>query len=151
MGDMNVKPSDRATLLGVIDPDALTAAAHSTGWVDMGLVHNLLALIAIGDLGAAATVDAKLEQATNGSGAGVKDITGKAITQLTDADSPADANSQQAINLSAEELDVDNDFTHARLTITVAVATSDGAGFLFGMDNRFQARTAIASLVETVG
>lgn len=151
MGDVNVKPSDRAVLVGVIDPDALTAADHSTGWVSMSLGANLLATVTIGDLGAGATVDAKLEQATDGSGSGVKDITGKAITQLTDADSPNDANVQAVINLRSDELDVDNLFTHVRLTITVATATSDGGGTIHRFDGRYQPDTDITSLTEIVG
>jgi hypothetical protein len=39
----------------------------------------------LGVLGASATVDAKLQQATDNSGTGVKDVTGKAITQLVKA------------------------------------------------------------------
>ncbi len=151
MGDMNVKPSDRATLLARIVPGAKTAATYVTGWVDMGLVHNLLALISVGALGTLATIDAKLQQATDGSGTAAKDIVGKLITQLTEADSPNDSLVEAVINLSAEQLDVDGNFTHAQLSITVAVATSDAAGYLFGLDNRYQARVAVASLVETVG
>ncbi len=150
MGDMNVAPSNRALLVGVIDPDALTAAAHSTGWVDLGLGHNVLATIAVGDLGTDATVNAKLEQATSSGGAGVKDITGKAITELTDIDSPNDANKQAVINCRSEELDVENDFAFVRLTITVGVATSDGFGMLQRFDDRYQPGTPVSSVVETV-
>jgi hypothetical protein len=45
---------------------------------------RLMAII-LGVLGAAATVDAKLQQATDTSGTGAKDISGKAITQLVKA------------------------------------------------------------------
>jgi hypothetical protein len=39
---------------------------------------HTIAVIKTGVLGASATVDAKLQQATDSSGTGVKDITGKA-------------------------------------------------------------------------
>lgn len=131
----NILASDHAALVGVIDPDVTAAGAVSTGWVNMANFERLMAVIFAGTLGTNATVDAKLEQATDAAGTGAKDVTGKAITQLTDAGS--DDDKQAIINLAADELDVNNSFTHARLTITVAVATSDIAGALFGLVPRY--------------
>lgn len=130
----NVKPSDRAAVVGVIDPDLNAAGAVSTGWVDASLFHSFLAVVMAGALGSSATLDAKLEQATDGSGTGAKDIAGKAITQLTDGGS--DSDKQALINLFSDELDINNGFTHVRLTMTVATASSDSAGLLLGLDPR---------------
>lgn len=127
--------SDRVAVVGVIDPDVLTAATHTSGWVAAKDFHSFMAVVQAGTLGASATVDAKLEQATDGSGTGAKDITGKAITQLTQAGT--DSDKQAVINLDADELDVTNDFTHFRLSITVATASCDGAGIIFGLDPRY--------------
>lgn len=131
----NIKPSDRAAVLGVIDPDAYAAGAVSTPWVDIAFWSQLMAIVMAGDLGTSATLDAKIEQATDGAGTGVKDVTGLAITQLTQAGT--DSNKQAIINVKQEDLDFNNDFQFVRLTMTVAAATSDAGGLLLGFDPRY--------------
>lgn len=148
-GMSNALPSEGAALLATVDPDVLTAAAHSSDWVDMAKFDQIMAIVLAGALGVSATMDAKLEQATDGSGSGVKDIAGKAITQLTQAGS--DDDKQAIINLRGEELDLENGFTHVRLTITVATASSDGAGLVLGFGPRYlPAEDDLASVAEIV-
>lgn len=130
----NTIPSDRAALVGIIDPDLNTAGTVTTGWIDAAAFARYMAIVTVGTLGSSATVDAKLEQATDASGTGAKDVTGKAITQLTDAGS--DSDKQVIINLDASELDIANDFSHFRLSMTVATASSDSAALVLGMDAR---------------
>lgn len=130
-----LRPSDIAALVGVIDPDAYTAAAYTTDWIDMRDFEKLMAVIYAGDLGSSATIDAKLEQATDSSGTGAKDITSKSITQLTQAGT--DSNKQAIINLTAEEMDADNGFDYARLKVTVGTATSDMGAAVFGFNPRY--------------
>lgn len=127
---MNALPTEVAAIVGVIDPDANVAGALSSAYVDMSKFNQLMAIVMAGTLGVAATLDAKIEQATDSSGTGVKDVTGKAITQLTQAGT--DSDKQAAINLRAEELDIDNGFSFARLTMTTAVATSDSGAVVIG-------------------
>lgn len=129
--NLNAKPSELAAVVGVIDPDALAASTVTTGWVSMRDFGAVLAIVMAGTLGASATLDAKLEQATSSGGAGAKDIDGKDITQLTQAGT--DSDKQVLINCRAEELDVDNGFSYVRLSMTVATATSDCGGLLLGM------------------
>lgn len=142
----NIKPSDRVAVLGAIDPDAYAASTVTTGWVDVANWGNLMAIIMAGDLGASATLDAKLEQATSAAGAGAKDVTGKAITQLTQAGT--DSNKQAIINCSYRDLDFANDFQFVRLSMTVATATSDAGAILLGLDPRYN--TAADSDATTV-
>src|SRR5688572_9141266 len=97
-GNPNLKPSDRVTVLGVIDPQSATAV-QGTGWIDMSLYDGLLVIGLGGALGSGTTLDGKLQQATSSAGAGAKDITGRAITQLTQAGT--DANKQVLVNLQA--------------------------------------------------
>lgn len=132
MSKLNVLPSDRVAVAATVDPDVLTATTHDSGWVSMADFGSIMAIVAVGTLGSSATVDAILQQATDGSGTGAKAITGKAITQLTDAGS--DSDKQAIINCYEDELDVENDFTHVRLRITVATASSDGGGVILGLD-----------------
>lgn len=145
----NVLASDRAVLAGVIDPDVTAAGDVSTGWVSMADFESIMAVAMAGTLGSSATFDAKLEQATDSSGTDAKDVSGKAITQLTQAGTDQ-SDSQAIINCRAEELDITNGFTHVRLTITVATATSDAGGFIIGMNGRYQPVADVSTVAEVV-
>lgn len=135
MGNLN--PSQIAAVVGAIDPDVYTAGTYTTGWVDMQDFDALMAIVMVGTLGSSATLDAKIEQATDGSGTGAKDVSGTDITQLTQAGT--DSDKQAVINVHASDLDFANDFRFARLSITVAVATSDAGGVLLGFTPRYGA------------
>lgn len=146
-----LRASDVAAVAGVIDPDAYAAGTVTSGWIAMKSFERLLAVVMAGDLGASATVDAKLEQAQDSAGTGVKDVTGKAIAQLTKAGT--DDNKQALINMAAEELDVANGFTHVRLSMTVGTATSDAGAVVLGFDARYAPASDadLASVDEIVG
>jgi len=144
----NIIPSDRAVLAAVIDPDAYTAAAYSSGWVHMGTYENIMAVLKVGTMATSSTVDAKLEQAQDDSATGLKDITGKSITQLTEAGT--DSDKQAIINCRADELDVANGFDYVRITVTVATAASDLDAAIFGFDARYQPATDITTVDEIV-
>lgn len=103
--------------------------------------HSLLALIQSGVLGTGATLDAKLQQATDASGTGAKDVAGKAISQLTQAGSGSAK--QAIINLRPEDLDVNNGYAYVRLSVTVGVAASLTAAQLLGFNPRFAPGDAI--------
>lgn len=144
---INVPASEQAVLAAVIDPDATAAGTVTSGWVNLADYGLLLATVFAGTLGTSATVDAKLEQATDSSGTGAKDITGKAITQLTQAGT--DSDKQALINCNHGDLDIANDFDHVRLSITVAVATSDVGGCIHGLAP-FSTPAAVSTVDETV-
>lgn len=144
----NILPSNDAVLAGVIDPDLNAAGTYTTGWISMATFEAIQAIVLAGALGTSATLDAKLEQATDSSGTGAKDISGKALTQLTDAGS--DSDKQAIINCRSDELDVNNGFTHVRLSMTVAVASSDSAAVVLGHYARYQPASAISSVDEVV-
>lgn len=143
---LNILPSDRARVVGVIDPDLNTAGTVTTGWVAAADFANFLAIIMAGALGTSATLDAKIEEAQDGSGTGAQDLSGKAITQLTDAGS--DSDKQALINIAASDLS--DTFTHIRLSMTVATASSDSAGLLLGFDARYEPAADLASVDEIV-
>lgn len=148
MSNLNILPSDDVTVVGVIDPDLNTAGTYTTAWVDMGIFQGLQSIILAGALGTGATLDAKLEQATDDSGTGVKDVPDKAITQLTEAG--GDSDKQVIINCFPEELDINNDYSHVRLSVTIANASSDSCAVVLGHYARYQPQTAIASVAEVV-
>lgn len=142
---MSVKASEEIALLGAIDPDATSAGAVSTGWISAADFERYFAVVFAGVLGTAATVDAKLEQATDSSGTGASDVTGKAITQLVKADND---DNQAVINLNPRELS--EGFTHFRLTVTVGTATSDAGGAVFGFMPKYGPAVQAATVVEVV-
>jgi len=143
---MTMKGSEVVSLLTTVDPIS-SATVVSSAYVSVAEVARILAVVQTGLIAATGTLNAKLEQATSGAGAGVKDIPGKAITALADT---AD-NKQILINCRVEELDIAGGFAFVRLTITPAVAAALIAGQIWGFDARFQPKAHAASVVETVG
>jgi len=131
----NPLPSQRSAVAAVIDPDANAAGALTSDWIDMGQFESVMAVVMAGTLGSSGTLDFKLQQATDSSGTGAKDITGKAITQLTQAGT--DSDKQAIINCYSDELDTNNGFTHVAAVMTTATATSDSAAIVFGCDPKF--------------
>ena len=146
--NINVLPSDQAVLAAIIDPDAYAASPVTSGWVHMGTFEAIQAIVMAGTLGSSATLDAKLEQATDSSGTGAKDITGKAITQLTQAGT--DSDKQAIINCRSEELDVANGFDYVRLSMTIGTATSDAGGLVLGHYPRYAPATDATTVDEVV-
>ena len=135
----NAKGSELLSILATIDPASISAGTVTTGWVSAGNHHNLLAVIQTGALGTAATLDAKLQQASDSSGTGAKDITGKAITQIVKASGD---NKQALINLRPDELDVANGFAYVRLSLTVGTAASVAGAQLLGVNPRYASADA---------
>lgn len=146
----NQKISESLAVLATIDPVSQAAGTVSTGWVDQSVFFNLVALIQTGVLGASATVDAKLQQATDSSGTGAKDVTGKAITQIVKATGD---NKQALINLKEADLDTEGGFRYVRLSITVGTAASQVGAALLGGVGRFQPANSYnqAAVAQIVG
>jgi hypothetical protein len=130
----NSKASEMLAILATIDPASQAAGAVSTGWVPVANYLGFLALVQTGVLGASATVDAKLQQATDASGTGAKDVTDKALAQIVKATGD---NKQALINFKPEDLDTVNGFGFVRLTLTVGAAASITSAQLIGVNPRF--------------
>ena len=130
----NSKASEMLAILATIDPASQSAGSATTGWVSVANHHGLLAVVQTGVLGTLATVDAKLQQATDSTGAGAKDVAGRAITQIVKATGD---NKQALINLKPEELDTLNGFGFVRVALTVGVAASITGAQLLGVNPRF--------------
>ena len=130
----NAKGSEMLSLLATIDPASQAAGTVTTGWVQAGSHHTLMALIQTGGLGVNGTVDAKFEQAVDASGTLAKDVAGKAITQLTQVG--GGSNKQALINVKHEDLDTVSGFGFLRLSVTVGVAASQTAAQVLGINAR---------------
>lgn len=143
----NQKPSEGLGILATIDPVSQGVGAIVTGWVDQSTYFAVLALVQTGVLGASATVDAKLQQATDSSGTGAKDVTGKAITQIVQA---SGNNKQVFINMKEADLDTEGGFRFVRLSVTVGTAASLVGATLFGAIPRFLPASNQAGTVQVI-
>jgi|JI10StandDraft_1071094.scaffolds.fasta_scaffold63388_7 hypothetical protein len=149
MFTVNAKASEAIAILANYNAASVAASTVTTGWISAANHERFLAMISTGVLGASATLDAKLQQASDSSGTGAKDITGKAITQIVKASGD---NKVALINLRASEVDVANGFTHFRLSMTVGTAASLLDAKVLGLVPRYEPSSAsnIAAVVETV-
>jgi len=129
---LNALPSEQAALVGVIDPDVHAAGASVSDYADLSKFKLFAALIFAGELGASGTLDAKLVQATDASGTGKKDVTGYAITQLTQAGTDADKQAWLNIAADSSAIDHENGFRYLAVEMTTAVASSDTCAALLG-------------------
>lgn len=147
---MSTLMSERVAVCAVIDPDANAAGTLGSDWVDMTVYQQCMAVVLVGTLGTTAGIDIQLEQATDSSGTSAKDITGKTITELTAVNT--DSDKQAIVNVTANELDVANNFTHVRAVMTTATATSDSALIILGSRARYAPANDndLASVAEIV-
>lgn len=110
--------TDVIAIKGLIEPVA-GSSTYTTAWIYGGDSYSWVAAVTAGAV--TGTVDAKIEQASDSSGTGAKDLTGSDITQLTAAGSAV-------IQFKANDLDNANDFTHFRLSITTSNAADVAGG-----------------------
>lgn len=145
----NSLASENLAVLATLDPVSQGVATVTTGWVSAAKFAELMAVIQTGVLGAGATLDAKLQQATDGAGTGAKDVAGKAIVQIVKATGD---NKQALINLRPEQLDVNNSFAFVRLSLTVGVAASLISAAVYGVHARqgTAADSNQAGVVQTI-
>jgi hypothetical protein len=117
-------------------PDSLGPAATASSWVNVANYHRLIFVLHVGDMGQSGTIDAQLYQATDTSGTSAKVITGKSITQLTQAG--GDGNEIVCIEVRTEELDVTNGFDCVKVLLTTGTAASEYSWILYGLVSRFE-------------
>lgn len=145
----NLNLSSRIGLLGGISPRAAAVGVVSTPWMDMQMLFTAMVLISIGAFGAGATVDAQIEQATDGNGANAKPIPGSQIAQMV----AAGGNDRQAqIDLRQEDFDKNAGFRFFRLTVTVGGAATQLAASVIATDFRAGNGTSndAATVAQTV-
>lgn len=134
--------------LASMHADSFAAGEHNSGYVALNNYHRAVILIDVGDLAATATLDVDLEQATSTAGAGAKAITGKSITQLTQAG--GDSDDLVCMELRTEELDVDGGFDCINVEVTVANAAAEFSVWIFGYEPRFPP-VPVTGWTEVVG
>lgn len=133
---MTYRPSEKVAVLDAISPVSQGVGTVTGSWISVAQFRKILAIIQTGVMTATATLDAKLQQATTSGGAGAKDVSGKAITQLTQAG--GDSSKQVLIDLDTSQLDVAGGFSYIRLSLTDAAAASLISAVLLGFDGRYE-------------
>jgi len=132
--------TDLVSVRDLIEPVA-GAATYTTGWLDAGTACQWMAVISAGTVGTSA--DAKIEQASDSSGTGAKDLSGSDITQLVAAGSAL-------IEFQPSDLDTANDFDHVRLSITTVGATTVASGQLISRGHRYEPQAQGSKIDEEV-
>ena len=114
--------TERMELLAVIHPD-LHQGTYYSPWISMAGRHKAIAVLLVGDMGQACTIDLELQEATDVLGTGAAAIAGKAITQLTQAG--GDSDDSCAINLRTEEMNAGANYAFIRARLDVLVASAN--------------------------
>jgi hypothetical protein len=145
----NVKLSEKIAVLATLDSASVAAGTVVSTFVPLANFHQLTALIKTGVMGASATIDAKLRQATDAAGTGVKDIAGKAITQIVKASGD---NKQAMIEIHGADIDVSNGYGFVALSVTVGAAACLLDAALIGSVPRFAPASALnqAGVIQIV-
>ncbi|GIV82778.1 MAG: hypothetical protein KatS3mg051_2132 [Anaerolineae bacterium] len=121
---MNARLSERLAVVATIDPDAYGIGTQTTDIIDMKNRRRVLFVVMAGDLGTNGTLDFNVygSAASDMSGAGL--ITGKSITQLTQAGT--DSDKQVIVEVTAEEVAAQG-YRYIRGNLVIGTATSDAA------------------------
>lgn len=134
-----VTMAEQIAVLGTIDPDAYATGAFTTDVIDMQYWSQVMFVVMAGTLGSSATVDFVVNGDTASGGSYATAITGKSITQLTEAGT--DSDKQAVISVTAEEVAaqtlLDVALRYIRGTLTVGTATSDAGVIVLGMHSRY--------------
>lgn len=141
---MAQKGSEQVALIGALDPQDAGGGAVTSDWAPIKLFEHAFGLLLLGATDG--TVDAKLQEASDSSGTGAADLTGKAITQL----SATDDNKQAVIDVQASDLS--DGMTHVAMVVTGAGTANLVAAGIFGVNPRYAPASDndVASVAEIV-
>lgn len=141
--------SEGAELLYSLAPVSVAQGAEAfTTYVHMENFHRAIIKLAVGVMAQGGAINAQVHQATVVTAGDAKHITGKLVTQLTQAG--GDSGSTVIIELQSEELDVDGGFDWIALGYTVGTAASLMAIEIWGLEPRYKP-VATTLLAEVVG
>jgi hypothetical protein len=115
-----------------------TNAQNNSGWVAMKNFERVMAYVEIGTWDSGDDLDeCRLQQASDSSGTGAKDLTTDASGGNYDTDNPVDADGDFVIlEARAEDFDVDSGFDYVRLY--VAEGGNTGVDNITGVLIRYQ-------------
>lgn len=125
------KFTETCTLRELVNLATRGAGTVTSGWWAVETRSSWVALVVWGDVAVGATLDLKLEQATDASGTSAKDISSKVGTQVGDTDD----NGATTLTCDAGDLDLANSYSHFRLSATVAGGNVDYTGLVMEYHN----------------
>lgn len=131
---MNAYLSEELAVVATIDPDAYGTGTQTSDWIDLSKFGEVLFIVQAGDIASTGKVDFQVHEATNGSGANAQLLTGKSITQLTQAGT--DSDKQALVGVRAEELSAGYRYVAGKLVLTTAGA--DAAVIALAGDARYK-------------
>lgn len=130
--------SEQLAVVATIDPDEYSAGATNTDIIDMRYHRRVIFVVMVGTLGTNATVDFKVQEGAASDMSDAADLSGKAITQLTQAGT--DADKQAIVEVAAEEMTSGDRYLRGTLTVATAacdagvIAVADCARYLPASD-----------------
>lgn len=141
--------SEALALVATIDPDAYTTGDQNSDAIDMENHRRVMFIVQAGTLGSSGTLDFAVYGDTSSGGSFTTAITGKSITQLTEAGT--DDDKQAIVEVTAEEVN-DQSMRYIRGVLTVGVATSDAGMVALADASRFTPASAfdLATVDEIV-
>lgn len=141
--------SEALAVVSCIDPDAYTTGATNGDEIDMAVHARVIFIVMAGTLGSSATLDFAVYGDTTSGGSFATAITGKSITQLTEAGT--DADKQAIVEVTAEEVAAQG-LRYIRGTMTVGTATSDAGVVALADHSRYSPASEydLASVDEIV-
>lgn len=126
--------SENVAVLATIDPDAYGTGDQTTDVIDMRYWREVMFVVMAGTLGSSATLDFVVAGSAVVGMTSSATITGKSITQLTEAGT--DSDKQAIIRVSAEEVAAQG-FRYIQGTLSVGTATSDAGVIAIGTHARY--------------
>lgn len=114
--------SERFAVVATVDPDAYGTGDQTTDVIDMAKFRQVMFVVMAGDLGSSATLDFLVKGDTASNGSFTTTITGKTITQLTQAGT--DSDKQVVVNITSEAV-MAQGYRYIRGTMSVGTAASD--------------------------
>ena len=145
----NERMSERLALVGTIDPDAYGTGAQTMDVIDMQHYRRVLFTVLAGTLGTSGTIDFAIYGDSGSNGSFATLITGKEVTQITDAGTHSDK--QRQIEVTAEEVAAQG-LRYLRASMTVGTATSDACAIAQAEGLRYRPASAydLASVDEII-
>lgn len=132
--------SDRLAVVATIDPDAYATGTQASDAIDMSVHREVMFIVQLGTLGSSATIDFYVMECATSGGTYTR-LTGKSITQLTDAGT--DDDKQAIVNVSADELTAG--YRYLKGSLRVGTAASDAGMIALAGKSRFS--TAVTTSV----
>lgn len=126
--------AEDVVVLATIDPDAYGTGDQTTDTIDMRYWREVLFIVMAGTLGSSATLDFVVAGSASSDMSSSATITGKSITQLTEAGT--DSDKQALVRVTAEEVFAQG-YRYIRGTMTVGTATSDAGAVVVGWHARY--------------